>query len=104
MFASILLIYMSFVMFMLYLFVVENADLIQCAPFVVILAIGVYAVERKLLLTPKGEETDLFLEMTKRISEFVADNWYIAFLVALLCMGVSFFGSCQIVKKRRGNI
>lgn len=104
-FTAALLIYMSFVMFMLYLFGVERADLIQCAPFVVLLLAAFAGFQSRLKGVPE-EELDAFLEqiLIHGFQDFLDKFWGILLLVAVLCMAASFWGSCKMLKMRRGNL
>lgn len=103
-FTAVLLIYMSFVMFMLYLLGVERADLIQCAPFAVLLLTAFIVVGGKLQRL-SDQELDSFLDelITRGLLRFLKNDWGVMLFLALLCMTVSFRGSCIILKKRRGK-
>lgn len=104
-FTAVLLIYMSFVMFMLYLLGVEKADLIQCAPFVVLLLSAFIAVQRKLQGMSEPELDSFLEELTNRGPiRFLENYWGAMLLLAVLCLAVSFWGSCKILKMRRGKL
>lgn len=103
-FTAVLLIYMSFVMFMLYLLGVERADLIQCVPFAVLLLAAFLVVQRK-LQGMSEPELDTFLEelTTRGPVRFLENYWGVVPLLSVLCMAVSFWGSCKILRMRRGK-
>ena len=104
-FLAAMLIYMSFVMFMLYLLGVERADLIQCAPFVILFLSAFIAMQVR-LHGMSETELERFLEdiMTKGLIGFLENHWGWMLLLAMFCMAVSFWGSCHILKLRRGNL
>lgn len=104
MFSSLLLIYMSFVLFMLYTFGVEKADLIQCAPFVVIFVSVIVIVQKKLSAIPESEVDGYMTWATTAISDFMKEKWGIFLLIGLFCMALSFLGSLRMIKRRKGNL
>jgi len=103
-FTTVLLVYISLVMFLLYLFGARKADLIQSVPFVLFLiAVEGWGV-KKLLAAPEGEEMAILSELGESVKTLVNDYGYLMFLGALLCMGISFLGSWLMMKRRRGKI
>lgn len=102
-FSAALLIYMSFVMFMIYLFGAKRADLIQCIPFVILLIWGMVSFWQKLSVWEEAEMDAQFLGMFHSISDFMVQRCGFIFLIALACMALSFFGSCYVFNQRRGN-
>lgn len=103
-FSGALLIYMSFVMFMLYLLGVERADLIQCIPFVVLLVAAIVAVQRQLSALSGTEVDAFFSDVLNSVSDFMTEKFGLVFLIALVCMVLSFLGSCAVLKQRKGGI
>lgn len=103
-FSAALLVYMSLVMFLLYLFGAQKADLIQCVPFVILLIACFVFVESKLLSLPKTELDSYCLKLMNSVADFMTQKCGLIFLAALGCMALSFFGSCKVVKWRRENI
>ncbi|MBP3459174.1 MAG: ABC-2 transporter permease [Lachnospiraceae bacterium] len=103
-FSAALLIYMSFVMFMLYFLGVEKADFIQCAPFVILFVAAVIWFQRKVFSLPEAEMEAALSNLVDSISEIMTEKSGLLFLIALGCMALSFWGSCKVVKKRKGDI
>lgn len=103
-FSGLLIIYMSFVMFMLYFFGVERADLIQCAPFVVLIIAAVVMVQKNLSSVSEAETDAFFSGMIDSAARFMTDKFMLIFLAALGCMLLSFGGSCLALKRRKGGI
>lgn len=103
-FSGVLLVYMSFVMFMIYLLGVEKADLIQCAPFLVLLVAIIVVVQRKLSAVAQTEVDALSIELVDSASKFMTEKFWLIYLFALVCMALSFWGSCMVMKKRKGGI
>lgn len=103
-FTTVLMVYISLVIFLLYLFGARKADLIQCVPFVILLIAAEGWFVKKLLAAPEGEEMGIFSDLGESVKVLVNDYGYILFLGALLCMGISFLGSWFMMKRRRGNI
>lgn len=93
-FGGALLVYMSFVMFMLYALGVEKADLIQCVPFLVLFVAALVTVQKKISRNTPGRGGFLFHESDKfgvfvyegKIMDRVSDcDWlYGAFFLGLL--------------------
>lgn len=100
-FSAALLIYMSFVMFMLYCLGVEKADFIQCAPFVVLFVTVIIWFQREIFSLPEAEMEASLPKMVNSISKFMTEKAGALFLIALGCMVLSFWGSCKVVKKGR---
>lgn len=103
-FSGVLLIYMSFVMFMIYYFGVERADFIQCAPFLVLLVAIIVVVQRMLSGVDETEVDALSINLVNSASKFMTEKFWLIYLVALACMALSFWGSCMVMKKRKGGI
>lgn len=103
-FSAALLIYMSIVMFLLYVCGVEKADFIQCAPFVVLLILIIVLFNIKISSLSETEMDSFLIDMMESISDFMLKKSGLLFLIALGCMGLSFLGSCKILAKRKGNI
>lgn len=103
-FTTVLMVYISLVMFLLYLFGARKADLIQSVPFVILLIVAEGWFAMKLQTAPEGEEMHIFSELGSGVKTLVNDYGYLLFLGALCCMGISFLGSWLMMKRRRGNI
>ena len=103
-FGGLLFIYMSFVLFMLYLFGVERADLIQCAPFLLLIIGAVLAVQKNLSSVPESEADAFFSGMIDSAANFMTEHFVLVFLAAAGCMLLSFAGSCLVFKGRKGGI
>lgn len=104
MFSALLLMYMSFVLFFIYFLGVEKADLIQCVPFVILLAAAFGFIYKKLSAAAEVEWDTLLVQLEKTISNFITEKGIICFLIGLGCMALSFLGSCSVLKQRKGNI
>ncbi len=103
-FSAALLIYMSFVMFMIYLFGAKRADLLQCIPFVILLVGGIVGFWQKLSVLEEAEMDTYLLQLMDSISAFMVQKCGLIFLTALICMALSFLGSCYIFRQRKGDI
>lgn len=103
-FSGLLIVYMSFVMFMLYFFGAERADLIQCAPFLVLIIGAVVMVQKNLSSVSEAETDAFFSGMIDSAARFMTDKFILIFFVALGCMLLSFVGSCFALKRRKGGI
>ena len=103
-FGGALLVYMSFVMFMLYALGVEKADLIQCVPFLVLFAAALVTVQKKLAGIPREEVDSFSMHLMDSVSLFMKEKSWLVFLIAIGCMGLSFWGSCLVMRKRKGGI
>ena len=102
-FCAVLLIYMSFCMFMLYLFGAEKADLIQCVPFIILFALAIVFFQVKVAGMTEAE-MDLLLEsLLEQLKNFSLKSGVRFLIASLCCMTVSFLGACSIVKGRRGK-
>ena len=94
-----LLVYMSFVMFMIYFLGAEKADLIQCVPFLLLLVAAIVVVKRKFSTISQAD-----VKFIDSVSEFMTEKSWLIFLIALGSMALSFWGSCVVMKKRKGGI
>ena len=94
-----LLVYMSFVMFMIYFLGAEKADLIQCVPFLLLLVAAIVVVKRKFSTISQAD-----VKFIDSVSEFMTEKSWLIFLIALGSMALSFLGSCAVMKKREGGI
>ncbi len=103
-FAAVILIYMSIVMLLLYVFGVERADFIQCAPFAAVLITGIAAIGVKINSLPENELDGYLSKLISGFSDAVSKNGILIMGIALLCVTVSYFVSCKILEQRRGNI
>lgn len=103
-FETVLLVYMSFIMFLLYWLGAGKADLIQCIPFVLVLIVVEVLMGKELASVPEGEEMQIISGLAESISSFVNHYGYLLFPGALLCMGISFLGSWIMIKRRKGNV
>ena len=99
-----LLVYMSFVMFMIYFLGAEKADLIQCVPFLLLLVAVIVAVKRKFAAVSQAERDSFSVKLFDSVSGFMTEKYWLIFLIALGCMALSFWGSCVVMKKRKGGI
>ena len=91
--------YMSFVMFMIYFLGAEKADLIQCVPFLLLLVAAIVVVKRKFSTISQAD-----VKFIDSVSEFMTEKSWLVFMIALGCMALSFWGSCAVMKKRKGGI
>lgn len=98
-FSGGLLVYMSFVMFMIYFLGAEKADLIQCVPFLLLLVAAIVVVKRKFSTISQAD-----VKFIDSVSEFMTEKSWLVFMIALGCMALSFWGSCAVMKKRKGGI
>ena len=103
-FGGVLLVYMSFVMFMLYALGVEKADLIQCVPFLMLFVAALVTVQKKLAEIPQEEVDSFSMHLMDSVSLFMKEKSWLVFLIAIGCMGLSFWGSCLVMKQRKGGI
>lgn len=103
-FAAVLIIYMSIVVLMLYMFGVERADFIQCAPFVVAFVAGIAAMGIRVSRIPENEIDGYFGKMVNEFMDLMVKNGILFIGIAIVCMAVSYILSCKMLKQRRGNI
>lgn len=103
-FETFLLIYMSLNLFLLYWLGSAKADLIQCIPFGIVLLVVEMVMMNKISALPESERMKVFSDMAEQLKGIVNDYGYLLFLGALLCMGISFWGSWMMLKRRRGNV
>lgn len=102
-FCAALLVYMSIVLFMLYFFGVERADLIQCAPFVILFVIIFIFFQTRIFSLPENELDAFLQKLVNGISDFLEKKALLIFLVSLACMTLSYCGSCMVLKKKKGE-
>ena len=103
-FSGVLLVYMSFVMFMIYFLGAEKADLIQCVPFLVLLVVAIVVAKKKFDTVSQTELSAFSVNLIDSVSEFMTEKSWLIFLIALGSMALSFLGSCAVMKKREGGI
>lgn len=101
-FCAVLLIYMSIVMFLLYLLGVEKADLIQCIPFLAVFLIAMVMVANRLFSMPEESVDALVIELFRKLADFLSDYSVVFIIAALICMVLSYLGACQVIEKRKG--
>lgn len=101
-FCAVLLIYMSIVMFLLYLLGVEKADLIQCIPFLAVFLIAMVVVANKIFSMPEESLDAMAITLFRKLADCLSGYSMAFFCVALVCMALSYFGACQVIKKRKG--
>lgn len=99
-----LLVYTSLQMFLTYAFGAERADLIQCAPSVILLVFFIYFFQENLSGLTDAEFTAYITGIVNDISDFMIHKCGLIFLIAIGCMGLSFWGSWVLFRKRRGVI
>lgn len=103
-FAAILLIYMSIVMCLIYLFGSEYADIIQCVP-VILLLIGLMIKFQGIIDKISDAQFEkLFSGIIKDLSYFMINKWYLLLGIAIACMGISYVISCIFFNDRRGDL
>lgn len=103
-FHGILLIYVGIVMLLIYVFGAEKTDLIQCVPFIIFLVVAVILFQKKISGMSDAQMDACMISMARDISEFITEQSFRIYLIALICMGVSFVGSCKVFQMRKGNI
>jgi len=104
-FAAVMLVYMSIVMLLFYIFGTERADFIQCAPFIAALAAVIAALAGKINSVPKNQLDDgYFGGFIEKLSDIMARNGVLFMGLAIVCAVVSYLLSCKMLKQRRGNI
>lgn len=91
-------------MFMIYFLGAEKADLIQCVPFLLLLVAVIVAVKRKFAAVSQAERDSFSVKLFDSVSGFMTEKYWLIFLIALGCMALSFWGSCVVMKKRKGGI
>lgn len=103
-FAAVLLVYMSIVMLLLYIFGTERADFIQCAPFVAAFIAVVVVMAGKISSIPENQLDGYFGRFIEELSDIIARNGILFMGIAIVCAAVSYLISCKMLKQRRGNI
>lgn len=103
-FCSALLIYMSIVMFCIYLIGSEKADLIQCIPFIVLLVAGEGYLAVKLSSVDDAAVSMMFQELLNGLLRLSTQKWMLFLTVALVCMVLSWLSSVAVLKMRREKI
>lgn len=102
-FAAILLIYMSIVMCLIYLFGSEYADIMQCVP-VIVLLVGIMIKFQGIIDKISDAQLEkLFGNIVDWLSNYMINKWYILMIVAMICMGISYFISCIFFNSRKGT-
>lgn len=104
MFAAMLLIYMSIVLFLLYCWGASRADLIQCIPFGVMIIAGAIAFDYKMIHLPREAISGFMEKLPDKLIHFMERFGGIFFLAALGVLALSFLGACAVVQKRREHI
>lgn len=102
-FAAVLIVYLSIVMMLLYLFGTQQADTIQTIPFLAAFIAGViYVVVKMEDMT--GDQEDAFMaNIWGGIKGFLTQYAGILCIIALVVLILSFFVSVKIVEKRRAK-
>lgn len=102
-FGAVLIMYLSIVMMLLYLFGTQQADLIQTIPVLTALAAGViYAIVRTGDMT-RNEEDAFFANIWGCVKGFLTQHVEMLCITALVVLVLSFFLSVKFVGKRRGK-
>lgn len=101
---AIFMIYMSFIMFLLYLFGTKRADIIQTVPILLVFFVGVICFAEKIEAQTEVDEFGSMIEMVNLGKEFMEKQGVKVFIVALLCMCVSYFLSVKILENKREMI
>lgn len=99
-----LIIYTSLQMLLTYAFGAEKADLIQCAPFVILLVLFYYFFQKKISGLTDAEFNAYFTEMVNHISELMVHKCVLVFLFAIGCLFLSFLCSWMVFCKRKGAV
>ena len=103
-FASILLIYMSIVMCLIYLVGSEYADIIQCVPVILLLIGLMIKFQGSIQKISDAQFEKLFRGIMKDLSYFMTNKWYLLLGIAIACMGISYVISCIFFNDRRGDL
>lgn len=103
-FSAMLLAYMSIVMFLLYIFGAEKADLIQCVPFVIISIVCSCLFSKKILSFKDKEFNIRFEEILGNGLRFIEDKCLILFIGALVIFILSYLGACFLFEKRKERL
>lgn len=99
-----LLAYTGLQMFLTYAFGAEKADLIQCVPLIILLAICIYVFLGKISDVTEAEINTYLTGMISDISDFMVGKCGLILLLAIGFMALSFLGSCLLFRKRKGVI
>ena len=99
---AIFMIYMSLIMFLLYLLGTKRADIIQSVPLLLVFFVGVIRFAMKIESQSDEAELGGLIEMVNKGKEFMEKQGLMIFAVALICMCLSYFLSVKIVEKKRG--
>lgn len=99
---AIFMIYMSCIIFLLYLLGTKRADIIQSVPMLLVILGGTIRFAEKM---EEQSDADGFVAMSEMINlgkEFMEKQGLKVFAVALLCMYLSYFLSVKILENKRG--
>lgn len=101
-FCGVMLIYLSLVMLLLYWLGSARADIIQCAPFVVLfLAFLIWFLSKNMNMSEELAE-QMLVEMMHVLGENMKKKGWMVFMISLFWMGISYLGSCLCVMRRKG--
>ena len=95
---AIFMIYISLVMFLLYLLGTKRSDIIQSVPFLIVFFGGTIRFAAKI------EDGADIMEMISSGKEFFTNYSWFLFGAAVLCILVSYTVSVKILERRRENI
>lgn len=101
---AIFMIYMSLIMFLLYLLGTKRADMIQSVPFLLVFFVGVIRFAKKMEVQSETEAFSGMFEMVNSGKEFMEKQGLKMFAIALFCMLLSYFLSVKILENKRGMI
>lgn len=99
-----LLIYTGLQMFLTYAFGAEKADIIQCAPLIILLVLSIYFFQGKVSGLTDAEFNAYLSGMVNHISDFMVNQCVLIFFIAIGFMFFSFLFSWMLFRKRRGVI
>ena len=91
-------------MFLLYLLGTKRADIIQTVPILLVFFVGVICFAEKIEAQTEVDEFGSMIEMVNSGKEFMEKQGVKVFIVALLCMCVSYFLSVKILENKREMI
>lgn len=102
-FGAALLIYLSIVMMLLYLFGTRYADTILAVPLLIVMIVGGVYIVMKLEHLGGAQEDALMSNIWGSIKGFLTQYAGILCVIALVILILSFFASVKIVEKRRAK-
>ena len=73
-------------------------------PFLMLFVAALVTVQKKLAEIPQEEVDSFSMHLMDSVSLFMKEKSWLVFLIAIGCMGLSFWGSCLVMKKRKGGI